>query len=99
MKNIERFEVQFGSKGPEIHPAGDAGGYVVIADVNPDKMFTPEHAETIAYQMAAAPELLKFTQHFFEWHANNFGDFNDKVNGELLCLANEIEPILKQQGV
>ena len=57
MSNIEKLEVQFGSKGPEIHPAGDTGGDMVIADVNPDGVLTPEHADIIAYQMAAAPDL------------------------------------------
>lgn len=46
--------------------------------------------------IAAAPELLEIAQSFFEWHANHFEEFEDHINMELLCLANEAEQAIKK---
>jgi len=40
--------------------------------------------------------LIEFGQHFFEWHANHFEDFDNETNEQLLSLANEIELLLQQ---
>ncbi len=60
--------------------------------------YITDEAEEIAKLIANAPqtkqqrdELLDFAQHFFTWHANNFGDFDEDTNGYLLNLANEAE--------
>ena len=36
-------------------------------------------------------DLLEACKHFFEWHADHFDDFDPDINGELLCLSNEVE--------
>lgn len=43
----------------------------------------------------AAPELLEVCDHFSEWQANHFGDFDDEINGQLLCLSNEAQTVIK----
>lgn len=47
--------------------------------------------EANARLIAAAPDYQTFAKNFFEWHANHFEDFDDEINGQLLCLANEAE--------
>jgi len=51
------------------------------------------HNEALEWwnKVNAMPALLEACKHFFEWHANHFEDFDDEVNGQLLCLANEAE--------
>jgi hypothetical protein len=39
-------------------------------------------------------QLVEALEHFFTWHAERFGVFNDEINAELLCLANEAEAAL-----
>jgi len=45
----------------------------------------------------ATSELLEFAQHFFEWHAANFEDFDGETNKQLLCLANEAEAAIAKE--
>ena len=40
--------------------------------------------------------LITALENWFEWHANHFGDFNDEINSQLLCLANDTEAAIKQ---
>lgn len=43
--------------------------------------------------------LLEAARHFFEWHSMHFEEFEDEVNMQLLCLANEFETaIAKAEG-
>ena len=46
----EKWNVQYGA-GVEIHPVGDIDGDTVIADINPDGVYTDEEAEIIAQKI------------------------------------------------
>ena len=54
---------------------------LVMADIRQD----------LGYNPSAAPKLLEACKNFFEWHANHFEDFDNEINGQLLCLANDCE--------
>lgn len=95
---MEHWGLQYGSDTTEVHPISDELGEYVISDVDPDNVYCIEKREKIAYLITNAPKLLQFGRNFFEWHANHFDDFNSEVNGELLVLANEIEPILQKMN-
>ena len=57
---------------------------------------TREMARANARLIVASKELLAFARHFFEWHAENFEDFEDETNMQLLCLANEAEAAIAE---
>jgi len=66
-------------------------------DINFDTPFISEWVicescgYTIPKDTADKQILLAACESFFEWHANHFEDFSDEVNGQLLCLANDVE--------
>lgn len=41
-------------------------------------------------------KLVEACKDFFSWHANHFEDFDDEINKELLCLANQTESALSK---
>lgn len=47
--------------------------------------------------MNTSEKLKAFVQHFLEWHANHFEDFDAETNSQLLCLANEAESLLSAE--
>lgn len=58
---------------------------------NSGKTIANCNTEANARLIAAAPDLLKVVQDFSEWYANNYGDFNDEVNGQLYCLGHDAD--------
>ena len=63
----------------------------VFNAVEPEIRVTENEGLANARLIAAAPDLLRVCENFFEWQANHFEDFDDEINGQLLCLANDAE--------
>ena len=72
------------------HTKGKKVFTTAIEVINPEHLRRYDHRE-VEKILAERDELLDFAQHFFTWHANNFGDFDEDTNGYLLNLANEAE--------
>ncbi len=75
-----------------------AGEGFWVAKVNPNPYGGNGKANAAFFVRAcnAHDELLARLQDWFTWHADHFEEFADEINMELLCLANDTEPILRE---
>lgn len=91
------FKVQAFGAGPirieEVGPLSAMAVALVYATEYRKRARDPQRV-ALAHAMAEAPAMLAALRKFFSWHADTFGDFDHENNAELLCLANEVEPIL-----
>lgn len=93
--DVHSFNVN-GTDTFEIHPIDDEHGEQVIADIPAECV---GDREANARLIAAAPEGLTFAEHFREWFANHFEDFDSATNAQLLCLDNEAAAfVVKAKG-
>jgi hypothetical protein len=49
--------------------------------------------------MADINRLVETCNHMHEWIADHFEEFDDETNMQLLCLNNEIEYALEENGI
>lgn len=81
--------------------AGDHGAIAETGhcSVNPER--DAANAALIVRAVNAHEALVEAVEHFREWWANHFDDFDAETNAQLLCLDNEASAALKlaQEGV